>query len=82
MGRRRHPRWFEDWLRTEREATTLRIWQPLLIRGLLQTADHARALFLGGLLNPSDVQSISSWPPGWCGRASSTGPTRPTCGSS
>ena len=48
------PRWFEDWLNAEREATTLRIWQPLLIPGLLQTADYARALFLGGLLNPSE----------------------------
>ncbi len=49
-----YPRWFEDWLNNEREASSLRIWQPLLIPGLLQTADYARALFLGGLLNPSD----------------------------
>jgi len=48
------PRWFEDWLNAEREATTLRIWQPLLVPGLLQTTDYARALFLGGLLNPSE----------------------------
>lgn len=48
------PRWFEDWLKAEREATTLRIWQPLLVPGLLQTTDYARALFLGGLLNPSE----------------------------
>jgi hypothetical protein len=31
-----------------------RLWQPLLVPGLLQTADCARALFLGGLLNPSE----------------------------
>ncbi len=48
------PRWFEDWLNAEREATTLRIWQPLLVPGLLQTAYYARALFLGGLLNPTE----------------------------
>jgi transcriptional regulator with XRE-family HTH domain len=49
------PRWFEDWLKTEREATTLRIWQPLIVPGLLQTADFARALFLaGGQLDTSD----------------------------
>ena len=47
-GRRCHPPWFEDWLNAEREATSLRIWQPLLVPGLLQTADYARALFLGG----------------------------------
>ena len=39
------PTWFEDWLRAEGEAHTLRIWQPLIIPGLLQTADYARALF-------------------------------------
>jgi transcriptional regulator with XRE-family HTH domain len=40
------PRWFEDWLHREEEATTLRIWQPLIVPGLLQTAEYARALFV------------------------------------
>jgi len=40
------PTWFEDWLRAEREAHTLRIWQPLIVPGLLQTPEYARALFL------------------------------------
>jgi transcriptional regulator with XRE-family HTH domain len=40
------PTWFEDWLEAERNAHTLRIWQPLIIPGLLQTAEYARALFL------------------------------------
>jgi transcriptional regulator with XRE-family HTH domain len=40
------PTWFEDWLRAEGEAHTLRIWQPLIIPGLLQTAEYAEALFL------------------------------------
>jgi transcriptional regulator with XRE-family HTH domain len=40
------PTWFEDWLRAEGEAHTLRIWQPLIIPGLLQTPEYARALFL------------------------------------
>jgi Domain of unknown function (DUF5753) len=40
------PTWFEDWLRTEGEAHTLRIWQPLIIPGLFQIAGYARALFL------------------------------------
>ena len=39
------PRWFEDWLIAEREAVSLRIWQPIIVPGLLQTADYARALF-------------------------------------
>jgi transcriptional regulator with XRE-family HTH domain len=40
------PTWFEDWLRAEGEAHTLRIWQPLIVPGLLQTPEYARALFL------------------------------------
>jgi len=48
------PRWFEDWLNIEREASSLRIWQPIIIPGLLQTADYARALFLAGQSDTSD----------------------------
>ena len=40
------PTWFEDWLKAEGEAHTLRVWQPLIVPGLLQTAEYARALFL------------------------------------
>jgi Domain of unknown function (DUF5753) len=32
----------------------LRIWQPLIIPGLLQTAEYARALFLAGQTDTSD----------------------------
>jgi transcriptional regulator with XRE-family HTH domain len=40
------PGWFErDWLPVERQAASLRWWEPLLIPGLLQTAQYARALF-------------------------------------
>jgi Domain of unknown function (DUF5753) len=48
------PTWFEDWLEAERQATMLRIWQPLLIPGLLQTADYARELFLVAQTDTSD----------------------------
>jgi transcriptional regulator with XRE-family HTH domain len=40
-----YPQWFRDWVEAEREATSLRWWEPMLIPGLLQTADYARALF-------------------------------------
>jgi transcriptional regulator with XRE-family HTH domain len=40
------PTWFEGWLEVEREAHTLRVWSPLLVPGLLQTADYASTLFL------------------------------------
>jgi transcriptional regulator with XRE-family HTH domain len=40
------PTWFEDWLRAEGEAHALRIWQPLIIPGLFQIEEYARALFI------------------------------------
>jgi|HubBroStandDraft_5_1064220.scaffolds.fasta_scaffold155577_1 transcriptional regulator with XRE-family HTH domain len=48
------PVWFEGYLEAEREALTLRIWQPIIIPGLLQTADYARALFLAAQNDTSD----------------------------
>jgi DNA-binding XRE family transcriptional regulator len=48
------PGWFADWLTREREATSIRIWQPIIVPGLLQTADYARALFMGERSNLSD----------------------------
>lgn len=40
------PAWFRDYLEAEGEALTLRVWQPLIFPGLLQTPDYARALFV------------------------------------
>jgi len=40
------PSWFESWLEAEKLAHMLRIWQPLVIPGLFQTAEYARALFI------------------------------------
>lgn len=48
------PTWFEDWLEAEGEAQSLRIWSPVLIPGLLQTAEYARALFLAAQSDTSD----------------------------
>jgi hypothetical protein len=48
------PRWFEDWLIAEREAVSLRIWQPLIILGLLQTPEYARALFVAAQADVDD----------------------------
>ncbi|MGW4800910.1 helix-turn-helix domain-containing protein [Nonomuraea sp. NPDC004297] len=41
------PTWFAPWLQEEEQAQSLRTWQPLVIPGLLQTADYARALLEG-----------------------------------
>ena len=38
------PAWFRDWLGAEREAMSLRSFEPLVVPGLLQTEDYARAV--------------------------------------
>jgi transcriptional regulator with XRE-family HTH domain len=48
------PTWFEDWLEAEAEAQELLVWSPMLIPGLLQTAEYARALFLAAQSDTSD----------------------------
>jgi len=45
------PRWFRPFAEIEREATSIRAWEPLNIPGLLQTEEYARAL-------------ITAWQPG------------------
>lgn len=39
------PTWFRPWLDAEREATQLRLFEPQLIPGLLQTEEYARMIF-------------------------------------
>ncbi len=38
------PPWFRSWVEHEQHAATLRIWQPSVLSGLLQTEDYARAI--------------------------------------
>jgi hypothetical protein len=40
--------WFAEWVESERRATSLCWWEPLLVPGLLQTADYARAILSAG----------------------------------
>jgi transcriptional regulator with XRE-family HTH domain len=40
-----YPSWFAEWVLKEAEATTLRLFEPLIVPGLLQTEDYARAIF-------------------------------------
>jgi transcriptional regulator with XRE-family HTH domain len=51
-----YPSWFAEWVEAERRAMTLRTWQPLLVPGLLQTSEYARALFLAWHGTDSDDQ--------------------------
>jgi transcriptional regulator with XRE-family HTH domain len=38
------PEHFRDWAREEQRATTIRLWDPLLVPGLFQTEAYARAI--------------------------------------
>jgi transcriptional regulator with XRE-family HTH domain len=38
------PAWFLDWVAVEAAATVIRWWEPLLVPGLLQTEQYARAV--------------------------------------
>jgi len=41
------PARFRPWTEIEQAAESLRTWEPLLVPGLLQTADYGRVLFMG-----------------------------------
>lgn len=47
--------WFVGWVDAEAKAHTLRIWQPIIVPGLLQTPAYARALFAAMGLNDDQV---------------------------
>ncbi len=49
-----YPSWFTGWLEAERRAASLCWWEPLLVPGLLQTSDYARALFVAWRSADSD----------------------------
>jgi transcriptional regulator with XRE-family HTH domain len=48
------PTWFESYLEAEQDAQSLTIWSPIVIPGLLQPADYARALLLAQQTDTSD----------------------------
>lgn len=52
------PPWFIDWIRVEREALSLRWFEPLFVPGLLQTEAYARATLRCEALTTSEVDSL------------------------
>jgi hypothetical protein len=51
-----YPPWFGDWIDDERRATSICCWEPLIVPGLLQTTDYARAVFEGWRAADSAVE--------------------------
>lgn len=45
LGYQAYPSWFQEWTLIEREASRLRGFEPMLVPGLLQVSDYARAIF-------------------------------------
>lgn len=56
LKHRVYPRWFDRWPDAEEQATALRWYEPLLVPGLLQTEDYARAVLRGAQADASDDQ--------------------------
>lgn len=53
------PTWFRPWVQdVESEATTLRSWEPLIIPGLLQTPDYARALLGAFVIASNKTETV------------------------
>ena len=71
--------WFQEWADIEAQAKVLRWYEPLVVPGLLQTEDYARAILSArpdGNLDGLDEQA----PRGWPARRCWTARTRRSCG--
>src|ERR1700753_3349500 len=56
------PTWFEDFFRAQVLAHTIRAWQPIVIPGLLQIPDYARALHEGaGTADDLIEERVAAW---------------------
>lgn len=50
------PHWLRPWTDQEQRATLLRTWEPLIVPGLLQIEEYARALLQGAWLSDDVIQ--------------------------
>ncbi|MFV2009095.1 MULTISPECIES: helix-turn-helix domain-containing protein [unclassified Micromonospora] len=54
INKKQAPSWFASWRAIEDRAVKLRMYEPLLVPGLLQTEEYARAVFTGTGLYTAD----------------------------
>lgn len=52
------PAWFMPYRQAESEATTLRVWTPLILPGLVQTEDYAREVIVVSEGDPARVNEL------------------------
>lgn len=56
VSREAVPSWFREWVEIEREASSLRSWDPLLISGLLQIPEYAHEVLRRGQPAASSIE--------------------------
>jgi hypothetical protein len=56
VARESYESWFREWVEIERETTSLRTWEPMVVPGLLQTADYAWEVLRAGQPDDTDEQ--------------------------
>lgn len=78
LKRRPFPGWFEGWPEKEAQAKRLRDFEPLVVPGLLQTEDYARAI-LSTRLDSPPMRSSRRSRVAWSGRRSWSGTSLPSC---
>lgn len=49
--------WFRDWIAIEREARSLRWFEPAFVPGLLQTEEYARTTLASGILSGLEIEN-------------------------
>ena len=72
--------WFQEWADIEAQATVLRWYEPLVVPGLLQTEDYARAIL--SARPDGNLDDLRRWPPAWPARQFWTERPRPSSGAS
>ncbi len=73
------PPWFRGWVEHEQQAATLRIWQPGVLSGLLQTGQYARGILAvePGVTDDQVSERLAARRPGMTPRPRGSWWTRP-----
>ncbi|MFC3980670.1 helix-turn-helix domain-containing protein [Streptosporangium jomthongense] len=54
------PTWFRSWMEVEALAASIQSWEPLVVPGLLQTAEYAHAVISGNVMtNEEQVEELT-----------------------